>query len=335
MRGYEGITVSGTHGKTTTTAMLATVLTAADLDPTVVVGSFVATLGGNARVGRGPLFLAEACEYQRAFLHYTPRTIVLTNIEPDHLDTYGTFGRLIRAFTRYVERLPADGHLVANADDPVVRRVAAAARCPVSWFPAQPYPVVPLELPGAHNQANASAAIATAALYGVPESQARHALAFFAGSWRRFEILGTYRGVTVVDDYAHHPTAIRATIEAARERFPNRRIVVLFEPHHEHRTRVLLNGFAAAFDRADRVVLAPIYRVAGRERGGRKPIESADLARRLARRGVRVRVLPVLSAAAQVLPHTVRSGDVLLVMGAGTVTSVAHQARRILRPGVL
>lgn len=335
MRGHPGITVSGTHGKTTTTAMLATILTAAGLDPTVVVGGYVKSLGGNARAGLGPLFVAEACEYQRAFLHYAPRTIVLTNIEPDHLDTYGTFERLIRAFGRYVARLPEGGHLVANADDPVVRRVARRAKCPVTWFPTVLKPTIALKIPGAHNQANAAAAIAAAELHGVSEGTARHALARFAGSWRRFEILGTYGGVTVVDDYAHHPTAIRATLAAAAERFPRRRIVALFEPHHEHRTRVLLNDFARAFDRADHLVLAPIYRVAGREGHGRTAVESADLARLLKLRGVPVRLVDSLEQAEAVLAGMLRRGDVLLVMGAGTVTRVAHAARRFLGRGMV
>jgi UDP-N-acetylmuramate--alanine ligase len=334
MRGFDGVSVSGTHGKTTTTAMLAEALIAGGLDPTVVVGSFVTSLGGNARVGGGKIFLAEACEYQRAFLHYAPRTIVLTNIEADHLDTYGTFSNLVRAFERYVAALPVDGMLVANADDPVVRRVAEQARCPVAWFSASPHPALKLLVPGAHNQANAAAAVAAAEVLGVDPGVARSAVEKFRGTWRRFEILGTVRGITIVDDYAHHPTAIRATLEAARERFPGRRVVALFEPHHEHRTRVLLSDFAHAFKEANRIVLAPIYRVAGREQNAGS-VTSATLASRMRRLGARVELADSLLDAERLLGRILRRDDVLLVMGAGTVTSVAHRARRFLFRSVL
>lgn len=328
MRGSYGVTVSGTHGKTTTTAMLAEALVSGKTDPTVVVGSYMRSWSGNARVGFGPVFLAEACEYQRAFLHYAPSMVVLTNIEADHLDTYGTFERLVRAFERYVAAIPADGWLVANANDLTVRRVAKVARCPVVWFPAQPEKRFALRIPGEHNQANASAALAAAETLGVDPALAKRALERFPGTWRRFEILGTARGVTVVDDYAHHPTEIRATLAAARERFPGRRIVAVFEPHHEHRTRVLLADFARAFSDADRVLLAPIYRVAGRERRLGRTVTSEDLAARLRGNGVRVELSPSLNAIRTRLPYVLRSGDVLVVMGAGTVTRVAHAALR-------
>ncbi len=331
MRGKYAVTVSGTHGKTTTTAMLAEALVAARLDPTVVVGSFVRTLGGNARVGHGRIFVAEACEYQRAFLHYAPNVTVLTTIEPDHLDTYGTFAELVRTFERYMHSLPLDGWLVANSSDPVVRRVARAARCPVLWYPAATRPELNLRVPGAHNRTNASAALAAAELLGADPAVARSAIERFTGTWRRFEVLGTVRGITVVDDYAHHPTAVRATLAAAHEKFPRRRLVVLFEPHHEHRLRSLYPAFTRCFDGAYRVLLAPVYQVAGRDRTVKRPKTSDDLARAVRLRGVNAEALPSLDAAESRLARILRPGDVLLVLGAGTVTRIAHRALRFLR----
>lgn len=345
MAGKETITISGTHGKTTVTAMIGSIFVDAGLDPTVVVGSRLGLFDGNERLGHSNYFIAEACEWRRHFLHLPSRAIVLTNIEADHLDYFKNLDDIVDAFAAYVRKLPPEGLLVVNAEDPRVKRVAALAPCRVLTFglnrgdrrataieykPGQvrwrfeggddQFPVK-LRVPGEHNIRNALAAATLARAYGVTTSVIQQSLARYPGAWRRFEQKGTVNGAIVIDDYAHHPTEINATIQAARSFFPGRRLLVAFQPHHRNRTVKLFDGFVDSLSKADELFLTEIYDVAGRELG--EKISGADLARALRERGKRVRFDPTLPVLISALRETAVPNDVILIMGAGTITDVA------------
>jgi UDP-N-acetylmuramate--alanine ligase len=298
MDGKRGVAVAGTHGKTTTTAMIAAILLKAERDPTFIVGGVLADLETNARAGAGPLFVVEADEYDHTFLSLKPELAVITNVEHDHPDCYPTFEDFRSAFEGFAALVPDRGLLAVCADDPVARAIgrshAAGALAgtegsatptvrffglseEATWRAEEIHPnfaggidflavhqgetlgLVRLRVPGAHNASNAMAALAVTDFLDVPFSVAREALTGFRGVARRFEIKGMAEGVVVIDDYAHHPTEIRATLGAARERFPERRIWAVWQPHTYSRTKELLDDFAASFDDADRVIVLPIY----------------------------------------------------------------------------
>ncbi|MDP3646385.1 MAG: Mur ligase domain-containing protein [bacterium] len=254
------IAVAGTHGKTTVTGMLAKILQFAKKEPTAIVGSIVQDFGSNFLAGRNDFFVVEACEYRDHLLKLAPEILVITNLELDHTDYFPNLEALQKTFRKAVEKVPQSGAIVANPYDPIVAAVLGDAKAPIIDYTTQSVPR--LELIGEFNRMNARAAKAAAraiysdiSLYAVDE-----ALRSFKGSWRRFEYRGeTPNGAVVYDDYAHHPTAVAKTIEAARERFPNKRIVVAFHPHLHSRTERFLQEFADALDLADRAIVAPIY----------------------------------------------------------------------------
>ena len=346
----EGIAISGTHGKSTTTAWLAFVLRQAGLDPSFVVGASVEQLGGGSGAGDGSLFIAEACEYDRSFLHLRPRRAAILNIEEDHLDCYANLEAIAEAFAEFAGGVPDDGLLVVNADDECCRRIAEAVGTRVTTFGAargadwraeetalvegcyalmachrgQPLGRVTLGIPGRHNVANALAVIALAHDCGVPWEVIRPALAEFRGARRRLELRGEAGGVQVVDDYAHHPTEIRATLQAARERFSPRRLWCIFQPHQHSRTRFLLEHFAQSFSQADRVVVPDIYFVRDSERD-REAVCSADLVARIRRRGADAEYVPTFAGIVARVAEAVTPGDVVLTMGAGTIWKVADE----------
>ena len=289
MEGRLGIAVAGTHGKTTTTAMVASVLLEAGLDPTFIVGGVIAGLDTNARAGGEPFFLIEADEYDRTFLSLRPTVAVVTNVEHDHPDCYPTFADFRAAFEEFVALVPPEGLLVVCWDDPVARELGQQRRAvgaAVTFFGlgdgaemraeevrpnfaggtdflamrgARMLGLVRLRVPGAHNASNAMAALAVADFFDVSVRVAREALRGFRGVGRRFEVKGEAGGVVVVDDYAHHPTEIRATLQAARERFPGRPLWAVWQPHTYSRTVTLLEEFTQAFDEADHVIILPVY----------------------------------------------------------------------------
>lgn len=342
-----GIAVAGTHGKTTTTGLIAFLLERAGLDPTFIVGGLLVDYGTNARAGRGRPFVIEADEYDRMFLGLRPSVAVVTNVEHDHPDCYPTLAEMQEAFRAFVAQLPAEGLLVACAQDAFARRLAEARRAagqPVVLYgrraedafradSVQPnnaggsdflvvrrgetLGLARTRLPGDHNVLNTLAALAVADHLGVPFNTARAALAEYRGAGRRFEVKGEARGVTVVDDYAHHPTEIRATLAAARRRFGGRPLWVMFQPHTYSRTRTLLAEFAAAFGDAEHVIVVDIFR----SRETPDPTLSArDIVRRMlsADGPARdVRYLPTLAEAAEALAGELKPGDVLLTLGAG------------------
>ena len=350
------VAVAGTHGKTTTTVMVTEALAAAGRDPTGLAGGRVANWGGNARVGGTALYVVEADEYDRAFLALTPALAVVTNVEADHLECYDqSVDRLEEAFAEFAGRAR---YVIAGGDDAGAGRVAArvAARSAV-WrvglgpdahvrivapefdahgsaarieLPDGRGLALRLRVPGLHNIRNAAAALAVAARLDADLDRALAALAEFPGVGRRFERVGAARGVTVVDDYAHHPTEVAATLAAARQAFPGRRMLAVFQPHLFSRTALHGDALGRALAAADVVMVAPIY--AARER----PIAgvTADVvARGAARAGATTVAVRERAALADRLAETVAAGDVVLTLGAGDVTRVGPELLEKLENG--
>ncbi|HEX4936419.1 MAG TPA: UDP-N-acetylmuramate--L-alanine ligase, partial [Gemmatimonadaceae bacterium] len=272
------IGVSGTHGKTTTSAMIAVVLEEAGLDPTVLVGGMVQNLQTNAKSGQGDFLVVEADEYARTFHHLHPEIAVVTNVEADHLEYYGSFEAILEAFRIFLANVKPGGAVIACTDDPNVARVVPPGAITYGLSEGASLRAINLEfqergtrfevpgvghfklfIPGAHNVRNALAAIAVARRLGIPGPTIVTGLAKFLGVDRRFQILGDYLGAIVVDDYAHHPTEIRATLSAARSGYPDRRIVAIFQPHLFSRTRDFAKEFGEALAIADVPIVTPIY----------------------------------------------------------------------------
>lgn len=348
VNGERLVAVAGTHGKTTTTAVTALALAGAGWDPTALVGGRVPEWRGNARVGLGAVYVVEADEYDRSFLHLRPTIAVVTSVEPEHLDTYGTVEEMEAAFDRFVDRVPEDGRVIACVDDPGASRrldragsrglgygLSASARLrgtnvrvheAATRFEARldddSLGEFTLRLHGRHNVLNALAALGVLIALDVDVGAAADALASFEGVDRRFQIVGEAEGITVVDDYAHHPTEVAATLEAARTAFPGRRLVVAFQPHLYTRTRVFADRFGAALAAADRVYVADIY--PARERP--IPGVTADLVSEAARASMSPDRVDRVVGPAEAVSRAVeelRSGDVFITLGAGDIGSAA------------
>lgn len=349
MRVKHGVAIAGSHGKTTTTSLVATVLRAAGLDPTVVVGGKVNALGSNARLGQGDLLVAEADESDGSFLRLTPTLAVVTNIDPEHLDHYGTFEKLQDAFVSFVERIPFYGLGVLCLDHPTVqsllprlqRRHVTYGLSAQADYRAMHVVYEGLStrfdvyrrhehlgefevrMPGAHNVLNTLAAIAVADELEVPLDVVRSALASFGGVQRRFTIVGeSSDGITLVDDYGHHPAEIEATLDAARRAY-ERRVVVAFQPHRYSRTASLMKEFARAFNRADVVLLTEIYAA------GEEPIpgiSGSSLAEQVRAHGHHdVSFVETRAAATDALEKIVKPGDLVICLGAGDINKCARE----------
>jgi UDP-N-acetylmuramate--alanine ligase len=358
MRLRFGIAVAGAHGKTTTTSMIALMLEQAGLDPTAVIGGRLSAFGSNARLGQGDYMVAEADESDQSFLKLTPSIAVVTNIDHEHLEAYGSFDRLVDAFAAFADRVPFHGAVVACLDDGplasllprLARRVITygfsadadvggvspisdgrASRCLVRYA-VRGVPdgsgsgELVLGVPGVHNLQNALAAIAVGLELGLPFRRLVGALASFAGAERRYQVFGTAKGVTVIDDYGHHPTEIAAVLAAARSGAPAR-VVAVFQPHRFTRTRDLMAEFGPALAAADVVVLTDIYAA------GESPLPGVSLDRLAA--AVRsavpdLHVVPSLDDVPGAVARLVRSGDVVLTLGAGSIQSVPSQILTVL-----
>ncbi|MBI5866233.1 MAG: UDP-N-acetylmuramate--L-alanine ligase [Planctomycetes bacterium] len=356
MAQHQGIAIAGTHGKSTTTAWTTYVLRKAGLDPSFVVGADVEQLDGGSGVGDGPHFVAESCEYDRSFLNLAPRIAAILNIEEDHLDYYENIEQIVGAFGDFARLVPADGLLVLNGEDANCARIAERTSAAIETFGlgegvtwravelnlsdgryefgvercGKPLGKVSLGLPGRHNVLNALAVIAIATNCGVSWPVLREALAKFHGARRRLELRGSEKSVTVCDDYAHHPTEIRATLRAARERFSPKRLWCVFQPHQHSRTRFLIEDFAQSFEQADRVVVPSIYFVRDSERE-RDLVCSEDLVERIRARGVEASYVPEFSAIVSALIEGIGPGDLVITMGAGDIWKVADELVRRLR----
>ncbi len=316
------IAVAGTHGKTTTTGMLAKILHHAGKEPTAIVGSIVRDFESNFLPGSPDVFVVEACEYRDHLLKLAPTILVITNIELDHTDYFPNLDALQDTFRAAVARVPHDGAIITDPHDPVIAAVLDSAHATVIDYTS--LRVQKLNQIGEFNKMNARAAKAAAfaAYPGLSEDVMDEALSSFRGSWRRFEARGeTPKGAQVFDDYAHHPTAIQKTIAAAREKFPGRRIVVAFHPHLYSRTKSFFEEFAEALAHADRALIAPIY--AAREEPD-PTISSEALAARVQERGGDADALPSFDAIRQVL-LTEDENSIIITMGAGDIYKVAEQ----------
>lgn len=258
-RSHETVAVAGTHGKTTTTAMLAEALIAADVDPTVIVGSLLKNHQSNFIPGNSESLLVEACEYRESFHHLSPDVLVITNIEEDHLDFYRDLDHIIESFNVVVKKVPSSGTIVADVNNSNVSRALQGALAQVVDY-EKFIGEVEVAVPGEHNRQNAAAAYAAAMALGADAEKVKESLKKFSGTWRRFEKKGqTPGGALVYDDYAHHPTEIRATLAGAREAFPDKKVVAVFQPHLFSRTKELLGEFSESFSHADEVLVLPIY----------------------------------------------------------------------------
>ncbi|MEA2113587.1 MAG: UDP-N-acetylmuramate--L-alanine ligase [Patescibacteria group bacterium] len=257
---YYTIAVSGTDGKTTTTAMLAKVFEKADLDPTVVIGSLFKKRKSNFIAGKSKYFIIEACEYKRSFLNLHPKILVVTNINLDHLDYYKDLKDIQGAFRELVMKLGKKDYLVCNAKKPNIAPVIKGIKCRIVDYSDYFNSGLKLKIPGKHNLENAAVCLAVAALTGIDLKKARKTLGNFEGVWRRFEYKGkTKKGALVYDDYAHNPKEVRASLRGFREFFPNKKITVVFQPHLYSRTKFFLDNFAKSFNDADEIFIAPIY----------------------------------------------------------------------------
>ncbi len=343
-----GIAVAGTHGKTTTTSLTGVVLTKADLDPTVIVGGRMHFLGAHARLGRSDYLVCEADEFDRSFLTLFPVLAVLTTVEAEHLDTYGSLDAMEEAFALFVNRVPFYGAAIACVDDPGVRRLLPRFRrrtvtygfaedadvrgrdvrltptrstCRVVVGGAEAGELI-LPLPGRHMLANALGATAAALEVGVPFASIAAAVGAFSGVARRFERKGTRGGITLVDDYAHHPTEVAATLQAARQSFPGARVVAVFQPHLFSRTRAFAPEFGAALMGADAVIVLPIYPAREQPIPGVTHELVADAARRSGHG--QARTAASFGEALTILDSLLRPGDVLLTLGAGNVVQLGE-----------
>ncbi|MBM3152787.1 MAG: UDP-N-acetylmuramate--L-alanine ligase [Chloroflexi bacterium] len=348
MAGRIGIAVAGTHGKTTTSAMLAWTLTGLDQSPSFIVGGVLADLGVNAHAGKGPHFVIEADEYDRMFLGLKPQIGVVTNVEHDHPDCYPTVADFEQAFADFAALLPPDGWLVACGDDLGAARLVKGARrmarqvfsygldvtCEAvaeglaanlhggydftARLPQQDA-MVSLSVPGEHNVRNALAVLSVIHLMGLPLTEAAVALAHFHGTGRRFEVIGEAAGVTVIDDYAHHPTEIRATLAGARARYPGRTIWAVWQPHTYSRTQTLFDDFAGAFQDADRVIVTEVYRA----REAEQDFSASQVVAAMQRPAAQF--IPALPEVRAHLLSNLEPGAVLLVLSAGDADQVSRE----------
>jgi UDP-N-acetylmuramate--alanine ligase len=366
MEGKTGVTIAGTHGKTTTTAMIAWLLSELNQDPTFIVGGVPANLGVNARAGKGKTFIVEADEYDRMFLGLKPTIAVVTNIEHDHPDCYPSLADIQTAFMEFVHLLPPDGTLIACAEDSGAYALLTKAKKlgkSVLAYGLKPtasdgrqmetytnslsvngkggftfdacvlgkMATVELQVPGKHNILNALAALTVTQLLGLPLTEAAQALGRFTGTRRRFEVRGEANGVVVIDDYAHHPTEIQATLAAARYRYPRSPLWVVWQPHTYSRTQMLLEDFANSFGNADEVIVTEVYPA----REPKQDFSSEKVVEAMHRPAHFIAGLPEVSN--YLITH-LRPGDVLLVLSAGDADQIstdvlAHFARKVLREG--
>ena len=348
MKNYKTpIAVSGTHGKTTTTSMISHILLAGDMDPTISVGGILKAIGGNIRVGSSETFITEACEYTNSFLHFFPKISVILNIEEDHLDFFKDLEDIRHSFRQFAELLPEDGTLVINSDIDGFREIYEGLRCRVVTYGSSPdsdYSAcgiaydgnghvsfdllkhgektdrISLSVTGDHNVSNALSAIAVADLLDIPMDTTKKGLLSFTGTDRRFEYKGEFNGVTVVDDYAHHPTEIEATLKAAKH-YPHEKVWCVFQPHTYTRTKAFFHEFAAALSHADHLVLADIYAARETDTLG---ISSADLAEEVKKLGTDAHYFPSFAEIEAFLKENCRPGDLLITMGAGDIVNVGE-----------
>ena len=348
MRNYKTpIAVSGTHGKTTTTSMISEILLQADADPTLSVGGILRSIHGNIRVGKSDLFVVEACEYTNSFLSFFPKIGIILNIEEDHLDFFKDIEEIRDSFRRFARLIPDDGCLILNSGIDRWQEITEGLSCRIITFGldesadyspsditynefadatflahrkgAAPLPVT-LGVPGEHNILNALAALALSDLLCLSPADAQEALRSFHGTDRRFEYKGTVNGITIIDDYAHHPTEITATLKAAPN-YPHKTLWCVFQPHTYSRTKAFLDDFASALCLADRVILADIYAARETDTLG---ISSADIRDRIVKAGKKCDYFHTFEEIEKFILANCINGDLLITMGAGDVVNIGE-----------
>lgn len=347
MKGYKyNIAVAGTHGKTTTTSMLSHIALKANLDPTILVGGQLDIIHGNVRTGKSQYLITEACEYKASFLQFVPHVGIITNIDADHLDFYKDIEDIQNTFMKFSALIPVNGYLVCCAEDEHMDKVIAAAKCTIItygikkgdftarniefnekgsatfsvYFRGDHFLDVILNVPGMHNVLNALACIGTSFVLDLSKDCIFEGLKEFGGTHRRFELKGNKGGVTVIDDYAHHPTEIKATLSAAKN-YPHKRIFCVFQPHTFSRTLSLFEDFSKAFEGVDDLILADIYAAREKDTG---VVSSAQLADKISEKGLKCRNLHSFDEIVSYLEANLKEGDVLFTVGAGDVYKVGE-----------
>jgi UDP-N-acetylmuramate--alanine ligase len=345
-----GVAVAGTHGKTTTSSMISYALLKCGADPSFVIGGTVPQLNGGSRSGAGKAFVAEACEYDHSFHNLFPKVAVITNIEEDHLDCYSGIDDIVASFRTFARLVPAsDGLIIANGLDARVGQAIGGLSTRVEFVALEReatwstrivgndsgcyhghvlrdnrhVATLKLAVAGTHNLFNATAAVAACAACGVDPAQAAEAMGSFTGVNRRMTEMGKYNGATVVDDYGHHPTEIRTTLKALRERYKPKRLICVFQPHQHSRTRFLLDDFATSFCSADETIVPDIYFVRDSE-AERSRVSAADLVGRVRGNGQHAIHLPEFPAILAHLRKEARDGDLVVTMGAGNVWEIGR-----------
>lgn len=346
MKGHNyNVAISGTHGKTTTTSMFSHITLCANLDPTILVGGNLDIINGNVRVGNSQYFITEACEYKASFLKFYPFVGIILNIEADHLDFYKDINEIQETFEKFSSLIPKDGYLIANGDDVRCLKVAEASSCNVITFGIKNGDVraknitfnngcgsfdvyykenqllkISLNVPGEHNILNALASISAALALNIDKAFIEEGLSSFHGTHRRFEFKGKLNGVTVVDDYAHHPTEIKAALSAAKK-FSHNRIFCVFQPHTYSRTLTLFNEFSEAFFDADTLILADVYAAREKDTG---IVSSDDLGNKIREKGVDCKNFHSFKDITKYLQDNLKDGDLLITIGAGDIYKVGE-----------
>jgi len=347
-----GIAVAGTHGKTTTTAMITFILKEAGEEPNFVIGGEVKELGGNSGVGNGNFLVAEACEFNRNFLSLKPKVAIVTHIEEDHLDYYQNLQEIKEAFAEFVSLVPADGFIVLSEQArrclpkiktniftygfgegnnyQAVRISLEKDRTNFNLLYQKNYIPISLSVPGKHNILNSLAAFAVCEQLGIKEEIIKKALKNFKGVDRRFEIKGKFKNITIIDDYGHHPTEIKATLAAVRQRYPDNRVIAIFQPHQYSRTRFFLDDFAQAFGKANLVIVPEIYFVRDSAEEKRL-VNSKNLVDKIKESKGNALYIPDFVSIVNYLLKIIRPFDVVLTIGAGPVYQIADELVRKLR----
>jgi UDP-N-acetylmuramate--alanine ligase len=324
------IAVSGAHGKTTTTCMIAELLIYGNLDPTVVVGGLLKKQQDNFVLGSSRYFIVEACEYKESFLNLSPHILIILNIDNDHLDYYGNIENIKTAFKKLIEKVPDDGYIIYNSEDKNITDVLKNAKTnaqKLNYLDVKAN--IKLSVPGEHNLKNAKAAFTAARLVGITENTALKILKDYTGTWRRFEFMGqTKNNALLYNDYGHHPTEIKATLKAAKEQFPDKKLIVVFQPHLFSRTKLLLDDFATAFDSADEIIITDIY--AAREKDdhsihARDLVEAINKNIRLIGGRAEARYISNFEDIKTYLQNNSDSNTLVLFQGAGDVYKIGEE----------
>ena len=347
MKGHKyNVAVAGTHGKTTTTSMLSHVTLKADLDPTILVGGELDVIDGNFKIGDSEYFITEACEYKESFLRFFPYVGIILNIDSDHLDYYRDLNHIKEAFIKFTNIIPNDGYLIACGEDKNVQDVIKSAKCNVITygfntgdiiannisFDKKGHPTftvtrdnkdlfeVTLNTTGKHNILNALSVIATSLIFEIPEESIKEGLFDCAGAHKRFEHKGEFNGATIIDDYAHHPVEIAATLETANI-IPHNKIYVVFQPHTYTRTKTLFDDFTTCFEKADELLLMDIYAAREQDTG---LVSSNELGDAIRKTGLKCTNVHSHEEAAEYLKKVAKPNDLILTVGAGDVVNVAN-----------